>query len=182
MAADAIFINNAINEAFLLYDSSKEKEESLDFNSFLCCIVRMLILIYGDEIIEIFKKKDEESFEKIILKYGYSKKEYNYFKLSVDKFYNFNLKIEDKSIKKKNKYFNLTQKYLIDMMVQKNNKETVEKDIMKEFYDLLFTANSKTFYQKSYAVLVAYNPYEIDEYARKQNIVGDGNEKENNNK
>ena len=46
MAADAIFINNAINEAFLLYDSSKEKEESLDFNSFLCCIVRMLIVIY----------------------------------------------------------------------------------------------------------------------------------------
>lgn len=175
MAEDTIFINNALNEAFSLYVNSKDKEESKDYNSFLCCVVRMLVLIYGEDIVNYFEKKNIDSFDKEILKYDYSKKEYNYFKLCLEKFCEFNLKIENKVIKKKNKYFNLAQKYLIDMLVQKNKKESVSSEDMNKFYDLLFTANSKTFYQKSYAVLVAYNPYEIDEYAKKQNIVGDGN-------
>ena len=34
---------------------------------------------------------------------------------------------------------------------------------------LLFTANSRSFYRKSNAVVMAYNPYEIDEYFKKQN-------------
>ena len=73
------------------------------------------------------------------------------------------------------------------MLGQKNKTKTddgsgqINKCILNDFCDLLFTAKSKTFYQKSYAVLVAYNPYEIDEYVKKQKLVGDGNEKESNN-
>lgn len=181
MIDNTLFINEAINEAFNLYNSSKDNKDSLNYNSFMCSIIRMLLLIYDEEIVNCFDKKDVDAFDKEILKYGYSKKEYNNFKLCIDKFYNFDKKIKGKAIKKKNKYFNLTQKYLIDMMVQRNNKEQVDKSILNDFCDLLFTAKSKTFYQKSYAVLVAYNPYEIDEYVKKQKLVGDGNEKESNN-
>lgn len=181
MTESTVFINEGLNEAFLLYNNSKDKEESLDYNSFMCCIIRMLNLIYGEDINKSYETKDVNLFEKEILKYGYSKKEFNNFKLCVDKFYSVDKKTESKAIKKKIKYFNLVQKYLIDMLIQKNSKEAVDKKVMEDFSNLLFTANSKTFYQKSYAVLVAYNPYEIYEYAKKNNIVGDGNEKDNNN-
>jgi hypothetical protein len=89
-----------------------------------------------------------------------------------NKFYKAEVKKEDKAIKKKNKYFNLVQKHLIDMMIQRNNQKLVNSVTMKEFYDLLFTAKSNNFYRMSYALLVAYNPYEIYEYAKKQKIVG----------
>ena len=58
------------------------------------------------------------------------------------------------------------------MMVQRNNQKLVDSVTMKEFYDLLFTAKSNNFYRMSYALLVAYNPYEIYEYAKKQKLVG----------
>ena len=54
----------------------------------------------------------------------------------------------------------------------RTKKEKVDKKVIREFYSLLFTANSKSFYQKSYAVMVAYNPYEIDEYAKSKKIAG----------
>lgn len=172
MTDASVFINNAINEAFLIYNKSKNDKESLEYNSFLSCVVRMLILIYGDSVVKYFDIKDVNSFNSLIVKYDFPLMDYDAFKDSFDKFYNFDKKIENKAIKKKNKYFNLVQKYLIDMMVKRVSKDNVDVSIVKEFYDLLFTANSKSFYQKSYAVLVAYNPYEIDEYAKKQNIVG----------
>ena len=57
------------------------------------------------------------------------------------------------------------------MIVKRKNVELIDNDIIKEFYELLFTANSKDFYRKSTAVLLAYDPYEIDEYVKRQNIV-----------
>lgn len=182
MADNTFIINAGLDNAFNLYNEFKDKEESIQYNSFMSSIVRMLIVIYGEDIVKAFESKDINVFDKEMLKYEYDTKEYNNFKLCVDKFYSFNIKTESKAIKKKNKYFNLVQKYLIDMLVQKNSKDKVSNEELEKFGDLLFTANSKSFYQKSYAVLVAYNPYEIYEYAKKQNIVGDGNEKDNNNK
>lgn len=177
MTENKMFINEALSEAFLLYNKSKDNVNSLDYNSFMCSIIRMLILIYGKEILGIFENSDVVSFEKELLKYGYDKKEYDNFLLCIEKFYNFDKKLKNKPIKKKNKFFNLLQKYLIDMFLQKDKVEKVDDKTKEEFGNLLFTANSSNFYQKSYAVLVAYNPYEIYEYAKKNNIVGDGNEK-----
>ncbi len=172
MTESTVFINNAFNEMFMIYNRCNEQENSLEFNTFLCCIARMLILIYGEEILTCFEKNDLSSFDKLIMKYGYGEKECSEFKSVVEKFYKFDKKIEDKVIKKKNKFFNLVQKHLIDMMVTRNKKKLVDKVTMIKFVDLLFTVNSKDFYKKSYAVLVAYNPYEIDEYLKKQDLVG----------
>ena len=167
---NTLFINNSINEAFLLYNEVKDKKNSLNYNGFLCSIVRMLKLIYGDDLLKCYDNKDISGFDTLIMKYGFDSSDYNNFKISVEKYYNFDKKIADKTIKKKNKFFNLVQKYLIDMMVKRKNQDNVDEEIIKEFYELLFTANSKDFYRKSVAVLEAYNPYEIDEYAKKQSI------------
>lgn len=167
---DHVFINNALEDGFKKYIANKDKKESLEYNSFLCSIIRMLFLIYGDELVLSYNNKDVAKFDSILESYGFSSVDVINFKTVCDKFYQFDVKQQKKAIKKKNKYFNLVQKYLIDMMLCKINKETVDGTLKKEFYDLLFTANSNDFYRKSTAVLLAYNPYEIDEYAKKQNI------------
>lgn len=166
-----VFISRAMNEAMKLYNSSKTRQESLDFNRFLCVVVRMLILIYGEDIINVYDSKNLGMWENLILKYGFEKNNYDNFIVVLDKFYNFDERQQKKTIKKKNKYFDMVQKYLIDMMVKRRNIEMLNNEIISEFYNLLFTANSKNFYRKSTAVLLAYDPYEIDEYAKKQNIV-----------
>ncbi len=166
-----IFVSKAMNDAMQLYNSSKDNHESLNYNRFLCVVIRMLILIYGNEIIDAYNSKNIIVWENLILKYGFEKKDYDNFIIVLDKFYNFDIRQQKKSIKKKNKYFDVVQKYLIDMMVKRRNVELIDNDIIKEFYELLFTANSKDFYRKSTAVLLAYDPYEIDEYAKRQNIV-----------
>ncbi len=168
-----IFINEAINEMFVIYNRSKEQPLSLEYNSFLSSVVRMLVLIYGDEVLTCYENKDVEAFNRLVLKYGYDASQYEAFKITCDKFYKAELKKEDKPIKKKNKYFNLIQKYLIDMMLKRDNLKVVDSVTMKDFYDLLFTAKSNNFYRMSYALLIAYNPYEIYEYAKKQKLVGE---------
>ena len=172
MSDNTIFINDTLTEAFNLYKESLDNKESLNYNSFLCTVVRMLVIIYGEDVYKSFVMKDELGFNTIMMKYGYDPNELNNFKIIVDKYNNFNKKIAKKAIKKKNKYFNLVQKSLIDMFVKKIAKEDVNNIVKSEFYELLFTVNSKDFYRKSTAVLLAYNPYEIDEYAKKVGIVG----------
>lgn len=167
---DAIFINSALEDGFKKYLANKDKKESLEYNSFLCTIVRMLFLIYGENLILAYQDKDITKFDTILGSYGFPHVDVINFKNVCDKFYKFDIKQQTKAIKKKNKYFNLVQKYLIDMLLCKMSKETIDVSVKKEFYDLLFTANSSDFYRKSTAVLLAYNPYEIDEYAKKKNI------------
>src|SRR5699024_12693978 len=106
---------------------------------FLCVVIRMLILIYGNEIIDAYNSKNIIVWENLILKYGFEKKDYDNFIIVLDKFYNFDIRQQKKSIKKKNKYFDVLQKYLIDMMVKRKNVELIDNDIIKEFYELLFT-------------------------------------------
>ncbi len=167
-----VFINEALNEGFKLYIENEKKEYSLDYNKFLCCIVRMLVIVYDkDVLVNAFHSNDVSSFDKELVRYGFSDVDVINFKTVCDKFYKFDLKQQSKAIKKKNKFFNLVQKYLIDMMKCKNNANSVNNEENNNFYDLLFTANSKDFYKKSTAVMLAYNPYEIDEYAKKQNLI-----------
>ena len=57
------------------------------------------------------------------------------------------------------------------MMVKRKAVLPVDSTTLNDFYNMLFTANNDDFYRKSTAVLLAYNPYEIDDYAKKQGIV-----------
>jgi len=162
------FVNSALNEAFLLY---KDNHDSVIYNGFLVSVVRMLIIIYGEEIVNLFDAKDVQGFNNLLTKYGYSIDEVNDFTSRLLKANKALIRQKDKAIKKKNKYFNVVQKDLIDMLVKKNEQEPMDKNLILQFYNLLFTANNSDFYRKSIAVLEAYNPYEIDEYFKKKNLI-----------
>ena len=167
-----VFVNNAINDAIVLFCQSKDDKESLNYNSFLVCVIRMLCIIYNEnELIDAYYSKNEETFNKVITKYGFKEDDLNKFKDVFQKFYEYDIGQKDRVIKKKNKFFNLVQKSLIDMLVCKNNVETVRVEAKKEFYDLLFTVNSKDMYRRSYALLMAYDPYQIDNYYKKQGLL-----------
>lgn len=166
-----VFINKAFDEAFKSYLANKDLNETVEFNKFIVVVIRLLVLIYGEEIITYYNNKDENSFNVLMLKYGYPLEEYSKFVNNFNKCHNFSLKQEAKAIRKKNKYFNLVQKSLIDMLILKNQKEPVNNEVKNSFYELLFTANTKDFYRKSIALVEAYNPYEIDDYFKKQNLI-----------
>lgn len=174
------FINEAIGEAFEIYESSRIKfkdvmdtKTSLEYNTFLCTIIRLLIIVYGEELIETYISQDAQAFNKLLTKYGMSEKDVEDFEVFVQRYYAMNKKHEGKTFRKKNKFFNVVQKYLIDMLVHKNKSVEVGKDEIKDFYDLLFTANSKDFYRASTAVAEAFNPYQIDEYFKKKKLLGE---------
>ena len=52
----------------------------------------------------------------------------------------------------------------------------LDEEKQKEFHELLFTCENEDFYRKSVALVLAYDPYEIEKYYKKQ--VG-SNEEEN---
>lgn len=163
-----VFISNSINKSIENYVNYKEQNYHKEYNSFVCSVFRMLVLIYDEsELLSAYNSKNNEQFDNCLMKYGLEVEKLDEFKINFEKYYKLHLKQQDKAIKKKNKFFNLVQKNLIDMMLLRNEKEKVDKSIIDEFCTLLFTANSKDFYQKSIAVLEAYNPYEIYEYAKK---------------
>lgn len=167
-----VFVNDAINDAIVLYTKCKDEKESLDYNSFIVCVVRMLAKIYDFSLIlEAFNNKDENKFNEVLMMYGYQTEELELFKENFLYFYEFDNGQKERSIKKKNRYFNLVQKSLIDMFILKKQKDNVSTQDIEEFYEMLFTINSKDFYKKSYALLAAYNPYEIDEYFKKQGLL-----------
>ena len=174
------FVNEAISEAFSIYESNltKFKDEmdtktTLEYNTFLCTIIRMLVLIYGDDLMGASISGDTEAFNKSLMKYGMSEKDVNDFEVFVQRYYAMNKKHEGKTFRKKNKFFNVIQKYLIDMLVLRTRSEKVSQEVIQNFYDLLFTANSKDFYRASTAVAEAFNPYQIDEYFKRQNLLGE---------
>ena len=166
-----IFVNNAINDALVIYLQSRNNN-NLEYNSFMVCVIRMLMVIYGeDEILNAFYEKDNVAFDMLLKSFGYE--DVDLFKDSFESFYEFNIRQEERQIKKKNKYFNLVQKYLVDMFQLRCSKEFVSDNDKKEFKDLLFTYDSKDFCKKSYTLLMAYNPYELDEYMKKINFLGE---------
>ena len=135
-------------------------------------VIKMLSLIYDeDSIIDCYYNEDFDGFKDMILSYGYAESEYEKFLENLENFYEFNFAQKDREIKKKNKYFNLVQKNIIDMMVCKNNSEVVKINVRRQFYEMLYTTNSKEFYKKTYALLMAYDPYEIDYYFKKQGLL-----------
>lgn len=168
MDTSNVYINEAMEYAFSTYLRTKDHKGTLDYNSFMCTIIRMLLIIFGEEVILDYQTQNPATLVFTMTKYGTSIEDANNFLTLVEKFYQFEEKQKDKAIRKKNKFFNPVQKYLIDMFYNKHKMERFNKKVIKEFYLLLFTANSRSFYRKSNAVVMAYNPYEIDEYFRKQ--------------
>lgn len=171
MAGRYIFVNNAINDSIVRYFQSKDKPNSIVFNSFLVCVMRMIILLYGElDITNCYQTKNEKGmggFDTNLTKYGFPQNQLEQFKVDFEKYYEFDMRQSKSHIKRKNPYFNKVQKHLVDMMFTKNKRSPLDGKTAQEFYSLLFTANSKDFYRQTYAVLMAKHPYEVDDYFKK---------------
>ena len=172
MNMTGVYINDAIEAAFTSYLNSKDHKGTLEYNTFLCTIVRLLLIVFGEEVILDYQTRNPATLIYTMNKFGTVIEDANNFMIIVDKFYKMEEKQKNKAIRKKNKYFNAIQKFLIDMFINRNKQQAFKKKEIKEFYNLLFTANSKSFYRKSTALVLALDPYEIDEYFKKQ-IVGE---------
>lgn len=159
------FINEAIDKAVNDYLLSKDKEESVLYNSFLVVIIRLLVSIYGElDIINPFRMNSEAAFDANLMKFGAKKEEIDNLKRLIDGF----LVIEKKNVKslkrEVNSYFIETQKCIIDLFNLKRINFGLNEKENREFFDLLYTPGSKNALRLSYNYLNAENIYEVAEY------------------
>ena len=97
---------------------------------------------------------------------------------------NFNFNTTESVIVKliaylKNNYSEDLKLETLGDMFNCNSNLTVEDRI--EFKKLLFTSESEDFYKKSYTLMMAYNPYELDNYMKKINFMGEIEDEKNSN-
>ncbi len=162
------FINEAVDKAINDYMCSKDKDESVLYNSFLVVVIRMLINIYGElDIINPYQVKNEESFDNNLMKYGASLEQITSFKRLVDGFYRIDKKNSNAIIKENNPYFIDVQKILIDLFTLKRINFGLTASDSKEFFDLLYTPGTSNVLRYSYNYLSAENIYEVADYFKK---------------
>ena len=56
MNTSSPYINDAIEYAFSTYVRTKDHKATLEYNSFMCTIVRLLLIIFGEEVDTIKNK------------------------------------------------------------------------------------------------------------------------------
>ena len=167
-----IFINNAINDSIIMYCQYKDSDDMKNKEKFITCVAEMLCIIYGEEnITNAYYNKDEDGFKNLIVESGVSEEYYNGFLNDFENYYEKEYVQRNSQLKRKNKFFNLVQKHIIDMATIKNNSWPIRIEDRKRLYSLLFTAKSDSFLKKTYALSTAYNPYEIDDYFKKQGLL-----------
>ena len=134
-----IFINIAFDNAFKSFFISRQDKDSLLYNSFNVIVIRILILIFGEESIsKLYKEKNSVAFLNFLSKYGMSKADIALFKEDFLNYYNFEQKNELQKIKVPNPYFKVVLNYLIDMFVTKKINSGVSFQDEEDFLDLAF--------------------------------------------
>lgn len=162
------FINEAFNKGLSDYLKSKDKKESILYNSFLVVVIRMLINIYGElDILNPFRISSETSFDNNLLKYGAKKEDIDNLKRLLDGFYVIERKNEHAIRREENIYFIAVQKAIIDLYNLKRYGYGVTESESREFFDLLYTPGTSNVLRLSYNYLNSENPYEVAEYYKK---------------
>ena len=163
------FINEAIDKGITDYLNSKDKEESILYNSFLVVVIRMLINIYGElDIINPYQVKSETSFDNNLMKYGAKEEVITNFKRLFDGFYKIDKKNNNSVKREENPYFIEVQKILIDLFTLKRVNFGLTARDSKDFFDLLYTPGCSNVLRLSTNYLYASdNPYEVAEYFKK---------------
>ena len=141
---NGVFINPTLTQAINDYLNSKEKENSILYNSFLVVCIRLLIVIYSEtDIINPFTMNSVDTLKNNLKKFGYSENNINLFFENLANYDKFQKENSNVAIKKPNPYFEIIQRQIIDMlMVKKVNFYLSEKEI-NEFYELLYTPTCK---------------------------------------
>lgn len=163
------FVNEAFEKAVIDYLNSRDKEESVLYNSFLVVVIRMLINIYGElDIINPYQIKNEFALDANLMKYGLSSESVSEFKRLLDGFYRIERKNMSSIKREENIYFIEVQKRLIDMFnIKRLNFGLTDTD-RREFFDLLYTPGTSNALRLSYNFLSTDNIYEIAEYFKNE--------------
>lgn len=159
------FINEALNKAINDYLISRDKEESILYNSFLVVVIRMLINIYGElDIINPYQTKNEKAFDDNLMKYGATKEAIDNFKRTLDGYYQIDKRNAHSVRREYNPYFIDVQKLLIDLFTLKRINYGLTSSDSKDFFDLLYTPGTSNALRLSDNYLNAENEYEVAEY------------------
>ena len=163
------FVNEAFEKAVTDYLNSRDKEESVLYNSFLVVVIRMLINIYGElDIINPYQIRNEFALDANMMKYGLSSESVSEFKRLLDGFYRIERKNMSSIKREENIYFIEVQKRLIDMFnIKRLNFGLTDTD-RREFFDLLYTPGTSNALRLSYNFLSTDNIYEIAEYFKNE--------------
>lgn len=162
---DKVFINNAFSKAVNNYTKSNDNVQGVMYNSFLVVVIRSLISIYSElDIINPMVIGDEELLKENLAKFGYDKTDIEVFLSNLQLFDDFEVINETNNVKKKNPYFLIIEKDLINMLIKKKLNFFITEHELKFFYDLLYTPNSTNPLRVSYNYLMSNNEWEIDNY------------------
>lgn len=165
-----VFINAAFTKAISDYQENKDKPNGIVFNSFTTVVIRLLMCIYSElDIINPLVTENEEALKDNLKKFGYSVNNLDDFFNNFQGFYDIDKENESLKIKKANPYFVIVQKQIIDMLIcKKLNFHLTDKEI-NDFYELLYTTNTKNPLRLSFNYLTAPNNLtEVEEYFKRQ--------------
>ena len=129
----------------------------------------MLVAIYSE--LDIINPKiidDEDLLKENLAKFGYDKSDVLVFLSNIQLFWDFENENDKRKVKKKNPYFILIQKELVDMLIKKKLNFYLTEAEVREFYDLLYTPYSKNPLRVSYNFLQASDVMEVDKYFKVQ--------------
>lgn len=161
----SFFINEAFDKAINDYMISKDKPESVLYNSFLVVVIRMLINIYGElDIINPYRIKNEESFDNNLIKYGAKKESIVKLKQAMANYYLIEKRNLQLIKRESNVYFIDIQKIIIDLFNLKRTTYGLTETESREFFDLLYTPGTSNALRLSYNYLIAEDVYEVAEY------------------
>lgn len=162
---DKVFINNAFTKAINDYTKSNDNVQGVMYNSFLVVVIRSLISIYSElDIINPMVIGDEDLLKENLAKFGYDKTDIEVFLSNLQLFDDFEKLNENNNVKKKNPYFLIIEKDLVNMLIKKKLNFFITEHELKVFYDLLYTPNSTNPLRVSYNYLMSNNEWEIDNY------------------
>ena len=159
------FVNIAFDQAIKLYLNTRANPNSLNYNSFLVIVIRILVLIYGEaDILNPYYLKNNVAFLNNLSKYGLSKSDVAILKSDFLSYYNFESENVKRTIKLKNPYFTNILKILVDMFILKKQNYHVNYYEEEEFLDLAYTSHTTNPLQVSYNYLVSDDPKYIEKY------------------
>lgn len=151
------FINEAFDYCISSYLETKNDRDSILYNSFYVTIINLLNLIYDElDIINPYLTRNEETLKDNLKKYGYEEAKIDAFLDKIQLFF------EEKEIP--NKYFIIIQKDLIDMLACKKNNMDIDKDILKDFKNNLYSSQTDNLLKISYNYLNTNNQDEVINY------------------
>ena len=162
---DSYFINEAFDKAINDYMNSKDKKESILYNSFLVVVIRMLISIYSElDIINPYQIRNEEILKNNLMKFGASKEEIEKLFELISNYYLIERRNSLAIKREDNTYFIDVQKSLIDLFTLKRLNYGLTENESKDFFDLLYTPGTSNVLRQSYNYLNASDIYEVASY------------------